>query len=128
MPNPVTVPDLVNRFRPLNALEDTMAQALLVDAWEELLAPGKVPDLEDRLADGRVSEGLVRRVVTAMVLRVLRNPDAIRQLATDDVTITRDQVVSSGLLYASEDEVALLTGQPTGELPHVSFSAPYGWL
>lgn len=114
MPNPVTVPDLVNRFRALDTAESKIAESLLLDAWEELLAPKNVPDLEQRMADGRVREGLVRRVVAAMVLRVLRNPDAIRQWQIDDASFTRDQLVSAGLLYASEDEVALLLDDPPG--------------
>ncbi len=123
MPNPTVVTDLEDRFRALTEGEKTIATALLVDAWEELLA--RVHDLEARMADGRVTEGLVRRVVAAMVIRVLRNPEAIRQWQVDDASFTRDTLVSAGLLYASADEVGLLTGAPSGALPHLSFSAPY---
>lgn len=125
MDNPVGVPDVVNRFRPLNDVETALTEHLLVDAWEELLAPGKVPDLEARVASGLVRPGLVTRVVTAMVIRVLRNPEAIRQWQVDDATFTRDSLVSSGLLFVSDDEVGLLTGGTGGQLPPLSFSAPY---
>jgi hypothetical protein len=129
VPNPVTIPDLVDRFRPLTALEETRAAALLEDAWAELTAPGKVSDLDDRLADGRVTENLVRRVVTAMVLRVLRNPEAIRQWSVDDASFTRDQLVSAGFLFVTADELALLRGTPSPSEPvgHISFSASMGW-
>lgn len=110
MPNPAIIKDIEDRFRPLVGPEEVNAQALLDDAWEELLAPNHVPDLEDRMADGRVSNGLVVRVVRSMVLRVLRNPDAIRQWSIDDASFTRDSAVSAGELYVTDDEIKLLTG------------------
>jgi hypothetical protein len=124
VPNPVLIADLEARFRPLTVAEQAVAQALLDDAWAELLA--RIPDLEARVADGRVTDGLVVRVVSAMVIRVLRNPEAIRQWSVDDASFTRDNLVSSGLLYASAEEVGLLVGAPLGPVGHVSFSAPYG--
>lgn len=123
MQNPTEVSHLELRFRPLTDPEKTVAEALLGDAWEELQA--RVPGLEARITAGHVSEGLIVRVVAAMVVRVLRNPEAIRQWQIDDASFTRDTLVSSGLLYASPDELALLTGVPVGPLPHLSFSAPY---
>lgn len=124
MPNPTVVADLEEQIGPLDDQRTTMATSLLVDAWEELLA--RIPDLEQRMADGRVREGTVRRVVRAMVLRVLRNPEAIRQWTIDDAAFTRDQLVSAGLLYASPDELSLLSGTPLGPLPPISFSGSYG--
>lgn len=121
--NPVIVDDVEERFRSLTDAEKRVAEALLDDAWEELSA--RVPMLADRRAGGLVTDGLVRRVVAAMVIRVLRNPEAIRQWSVDDASFTRDSVVSSGLLFVSDGEVALLTGTPVGPLPHLSFSAPY---
>lgn len=123
MPSPTDVRDLEDRFRALTAAETTVARSLLVDAWEELLA--RVPDLEERLTDGRTTDGLVRRVMTAMVVRVLRNPEALRQWTIDDGTFVRDTALSSGLLYASPEEVGLLTRAPFGPVPHLSFSASY---
>lgn len=127
MANPTEIEDLEVRFRVLTEEERPNAQSLLDDAWEELLA--RVPDLETRMDDGRVSTGLAVRVVRAMVVRVLRNPDAIRQWSGDDASFTRDTAVSAGLLYATPEEIGLLTGVPVGPLGHVSFSAPYsaGW-
>lgn len=121
--NPVVIEDLEERFRPLTELERVPAQAWLDDAWAELTA--RVPDLVARVADGRTTDALVRRVVSAMVVRVLRNPDAIRQWSVDDASFTRDSLVSSGLLYASAEEVGLLVGAPVVPAGHVAFSAPY---
>lgn len=122
--NPTVIADLAARFRPLTEAEQAIAQTLLDDAWEELLV--RVPDLQARLEDGRTSTALVVRVVASMVIRVLRNPEAIRQWSVDDASFTRDSLVSSGVLYASADEVGLLIGAPVTPIGHLSFSAPYG--
>lgn len=108
MPNPVTVADLEARFRPLSNVETGTAQALLDDAWAILLT--RRPGLDQ---DGTVSAGLVVAVVSAMALRVLRNPNGVRQWAVDDYSETRDASVSAGALYVSDDELALLNGGAT---------------
>lgn len=121
--NPVVIEDLEERFRPLTDAEKTRAQALLDDAWEELVA--RVPTLQARRDAGTVSDGLVRRVVAAMAVRVLRNPEAIRQWSVDDASFTRDHLVSSGLLFVSAEEFGLLAGVPMAPVGHVAFSAAY---
>jgi len=108
VPNPVIVPDLEARFRSLTAEERPGAEALLDDAWAILLTV--VPDLEDRMASGAASVNLVVSVVSAMVLRVLRNPNGVRSWSVDDYSETRDNSLAAGSLYASPDEVRLLTG------------------
>jgi hypothetical protein len=105
----VNVSDLEARFHSFTAAEETTAQALLDDAWEELLA--RVPDLEQRMAGGLTSVGLVIRVVAAMAVRVLRNPEAVKSWSVDDAAFTRDSLVSAGFLFASGDEIDLLTGR-----------------
>ena len=47
-----------------------------------------------------------------MVLRVLRNPNGVRQESIDDYTWIRDNAVSAGLLYVADDEVENLS--PSG--------------
>lgn len=122
--NPVTVPDLEVRFRSLTEPEKKTAEALLADAWEELQA--RVPALKARRQAQLVSDGLVVRVVAAMVVRVLRNPDALRSWVVDGDSFTRDQLVSSGLLFITPDEVELLSGiRRGGPAQHLSFSVPY---
>ena len=123
MTNPVSVDDLESRFRPLADAEKGVAASLLSDAWAVLLTA--VPSLEQRRADGSVSVDLVIYVVSAMVLRVLRNPEGIRQWSVDDASFTRDQALSAGGLYVSPEEVGLLAGSPVGPVGHVSFSAKY---
>lgn len=107
MANPVTVADIESRWRPLTPAEQDVADVLIGDAWEILLA--RVPLMQTRLSDGSLSEALVVATVAAMVLRVLRNPDGKRQESIDDYTWVRDNAVSAGLLYASADELAVLS-------------------
>jgi hypothetical protein len=107
--NPVIVEDLEARFRSLTAAEQTVAEALLDDAWAVLLMT--IPDLEDRITAGTVSDEAITFVVSAMVLRVLRNPNGVRSWSVDDYSETRDNSLSAGSLYASPDEVRLLTGR-----------------
>lgn len=111
MANPAAVVDLEARWRPLTGQERTNAQTFLVDAWAYLTA--ELPTLDQRLTDGEVSDELVTAAVCAMVLRVLRNPDGKRQESIDDYAWTRDQAVSAGLLYATSDELARLSGGTT---------------
>jgi hypothetical protein len=109
MPNPVTVSEIETRFRPLDAAEESSVQFLLDDAWAVLLV--SVPDLEDRMTSGAVTGPLASFVVSSMVLRVLRNPNGVRQWSVDDYSETRDNAVSSGALYVAPGEVDLLTGR-----------------
>ena len=120
--NPVSIPDLEARFRPLSDAEKTVAQAWLDDAWEEVQA--RIPNVTQRLNEGTLSEGLLRKVISAMVVRVLRNPDAVKSWAVDDYSQTRDAAIAAGALYLSDDETALLRGQPT-ELGSFSGSFAY---
>lgn len=112
MANPVTVTDLEFRWRPLTPAESTTAWALLEDAWAVLTV--RAPALESRLVAETVSMGAVVQVVTAMVLRVLRNPDGKRQVSIDDYSYTIDQARSTGGLYVSDSELELLGSRVGG--------------
>lgn len=129
MPNPVILDDLVARFRPLADTEEGVAQALLDDAWAILLTV--IPDLEARITAGSTSEALVVSVMSAMVLRVLRNPNGVRSWSVDDYSETRDNSLSAGSLYVSPDEVRLLNGRASSArrgafsiVPYVDQSVP----
>ena len=112
MANPVTVADLEARFRSLTADEQTVAQALLDDAWAILLT--QKPNLDAQLAAEEIAPEIVTFVVSAMVLRVLRNPDGIRQWSVDDASFTRDSALSAGGLYVSPEELGLLAPAGSG--------------
>ena len=107
MANPVTVADLEARWRPLSAQETINADAFLGDAWALLL--GRRPNIEADIAAGTVSTQDVVRVVSAMVLRVLKNPDGWADEAIDDWRGKRAAAVASGELYVSPSELADVT-------------------
>ena len=109
MPNPATTQDLADRWRPLLASEEGPAQFLLDDIWIEIVA--KLPTIDLRLANGTLDPNLVVRVMTAVALRVLRNPDGKRQETIDDYSWTRDNLVASGQLAMTGEEIALLAGR-----------------
>ena len=108
MSNPVIVDDIEARWRPLSIEERTVAEALLDDAWA--VVTQQVPGVEARMAavPQTLSTDLVVKVVAGMVLRVLKNPDGLRQWSVDDASFTRDQALSAGLLYLADTERAEL--------------------
>lgn len=103
MANPVLITDLEARFRPLVGNERTVAQSLIDDAWA--IACTQLP----ALASSTAPDGTVRAVIAGMIVRVLRNPEGLRSFTSDDASFTRDNAVSSGGLYLSADELALLS-------------------
>ena len=103
--------DVAAGFRPLTDAEALIVPTLLDRAEAILLAT--VPSATGRVDSGSLSVAVVVAVEAAMVERVLRNPDGRRQesQSIDDYTTswTIDNAVSSGALYVSEAEVALLS-------------------
>jgi hypothetical protein len=107
LPNPVSTTDIEARWRPLSTQETTNASAFLDDAWAYLT--DRLPLLEANLAANTVSEDNVIRVVCAMVLRILKNPNGYDSETVDDYTYRRNSLTASGLLVATSDELADLT-------------------
>lgn len=107
MANPATIADLEARWRTLTADETGRAVAYLADAWWMLL--GRRPNLEADITAGTVSVGNVVRVVSAMVLRVMSNPDGLLEEQIDDYRYRRDSLVASGALHVTADEMADIT-------------------
>ena len=107
MANPATIADVEARWRSLSAEENLNALAFLEDAWALLLS--RRPTLEADITAGTVSRANAVRVVAAMVIRVLRNPDGKLEESIDDYRYRRDQVVSSGLLHVTAEELADIT-------------------
>ncbi len=100
--------DVEGMFRALTADENTV-----VPNWLTYLSAQvriKVPNVDDRMATDTDYADLVRLTVAAAAVRVLRNPDGWRQYSIDDASFTRDQVISAGLLYLTDDELAQLRG------------------
>lgn len=71
--------------------------------------------VDERIADGSLSDLTVRRIVVAMVHRVVAVPQFVRQQSTtvDDGTesMTFDASVSSGEMHLTDREFAVLTGR-----------------
>jgi hypothetical protein len=108
MANPAAVDDLVSRWRTLTAQETTNGTTFLADAWGLLkriyLRRGEDLDALVATDDDGFADEVVRILATA-VLRVMKNPDGKRQESIDDYSWTRDESVSSGLLYFTDDEL-----------------------
>jgi hypothetical protein len=107
MPNPVTTSDLSARWlfdTPIPS--DDKLQAKLDDAWRHLLSRDR--GVEGRLTAGTLAVDDVVTVVSAIALRVLGNPAGKRQESIDDYSWTRDNAVSAGEMYVTDDELRML--------------------
>jgi hypothetical protein len=107
MPNPATIADIEARWKPLSDQQVTNASAYLDDAWWMLL--GRRPNLETDISEGTVTAGNVIRVVSAMVLRILKNPEGKASEQIDDYKYTRHELIAQGLLSVTSDELADIT-------------------
>ncbi|MCB0966272.1 MAG: hypothetical protein KDB37_05505 [Ilumatobacter sp.] len=132
MANPATVNDVADRWRPLSADESVVALASLEDAWA--LATLEVPDLDARLtADpAEIDPSIVRMVICAAVLRVLRNPDGKRQETIEDYSYTLAVGEGEpGSVYFTEAELTRLRARPpvpTGAFTIRPYGAPDGTI
>lgn len=107
MPNPTTIADIEARYQTLTTQQNTNANAYLTDAWELLLT--RRPTLEADMTANTVRTGNVKRVVAAMVIRILRNPDGKKSEGIDDYRYSRHELLASGLLHVTPDELADIT-------------------
>lgn len=89
--------------------ETVDAQLNRLIAKAEVRLSAVLPNLAARYADETVDADLVRGIVEDMVLRVVKNPRSLRTLGLDDFNATIDHSTSTGLLYVTADEVALLS-------------------
>jgi hypothetical protein len=117
-----TVSDVAARLgRPIT----TEAETAQVDAWltdVEVIIRSRIPDLDERIGDGRLAEGVVVMVEAAAVVRKVLNPEGLRQVAhtrslddwSETTSETRDRLVSDGFLGLTDDEWALLLATSTG--------------
>lgn len=122
MPTNQATPDALQKrmLRPLTSAESVWAQTALDDAFRQILV--SIPDVGATLDGGLLPADAVYRdvvvaVTCAMVQRVLMNPDGVLEETTDDYTRRLDAAVSTGALYLTEQERALLsagTGDPEG--------------
>lgn len=108
-----TIEDVEARWRPLTATESAVAAAYLDQASalarQRTLVDTRLAD-EDYLDTWPDYPTVVVGVIADMVLRVMRNPEGKRSETIDDYSYTRDNAVSTGGLYLSDAEAALLNG------------------
>jgi hypothetical protein len=136
--NPATAADLQHRsIKTLSANEVTVGGYLLTDAWNILLASRpSIATRLDALPLDTAFQALVIQVECAMVLRVLSNPDGKLEEEGDDYRYRLDAARSTGALYVSDAELALLgagddqsdgafTIKPAG---FTDQSAEYDWI
>lgn len=110
MASPATITDLKERsFRPLTEQEEQVGAVMLDDAWELILTHR--PHVADRIS-GPSFRNLVIQIQCAMVLRVIKNPEGYISEQIDDYQYRRDSAVSTGALYVSDAELALLGNAP----------------
>lgn len=107
MTNPASITDIEDRFQPLTDAQKNNALAYLGDAWA--LLTGRLPNLEANMLAGLVSTENVIRVISAMVIRVLRNPNGYLEESIDDYRRRRAELMANGALTVTTDELADLT-------------------
>ncbi|WP_372699414.1 hypothetical protein [Arthrobacter sp. JSM 101049] len=114
MPVNIEASDVTAVWRPLSPAEETIVPGLSTQAWIRLVSAS--PDLQANLDKDDVTEDAVKSAMTSMIVRVLKNPDSVRQLSKsyDDwsKSQTLDSSVSTGELYVNEHELALITPTP----------------
>jgi hypothetical protein len=114
--NPATIEDLQARsFRTLTAQELTAGAAYIEDAW--FLLTGYRPQILADLDTGTVEAPKtpnpafvhnVKRLIIAMVKRVVDNPEGKLEETGDDYSYRRDSVASDGRLNIYPDEISWL--------------------
>lgn len=125
MANPATVDDLVKRsLRPLSDAERAVGQEMLDDAWAIVLS--QKPFVDEKQQEDVSFRRLVVQVLCAMVLRVLNNPNGKLEESGDDYSYRLDAAVSTGALYLSDAELALL-GVGPGDSSGAFTIRPLGW-
>lgn len=102
-----SVEDVAARLgRPLSDQEHDLAAVLLADV--ESLIRARIPDLDDRITDGRIRRELVVMIEANAVVRVLRNPGGYRSETAGDYSYTIDDRAAAGYLTIPDTDWTLL--------------------
>ncbi len=118
-----TVEDVQIRLgRELSPDETQMVLALLEDV--EAMIRQRIPDLDEKIADGEIQERIVVMVEVNAVLRVLRNPDAFLSETDGNYSYTRSSDGASGYLEILPNEWDWLCD--TGGMFQLIPITPYG--
>ncbi|MGO1562110.1 MAG: Gp19/Gp15/Gp42 family protein [Actinomycetaceae bacterium] len=104
-----TLTDVADRLgRPISdPLEIKQVTAWISDI--ESIVRARVPDLDDRIADGSPSADVVRMVVTNAVVRKSLNPTGKQNERIDDYSYGLTEDAARGELFLTDAEWDLLT-------------------
>lgn len=111
MPQVNVTKDAIEKvWRPLTDQESALVAGLSDRAWLRILA--KVPGVYE----SGIALEVIQDVMVSMIIRVLKNPDSARVISEsiDDSTDSRtlDAAISSGEMYITADELAMLQPPP----------------
>lgn len=103
--------DVASRLgRPISATNEVAQVQAWIDDVEDTIIRPRIGDLAELIADERLSEATLVRVVASAVIRKIQNPEGLRTVsrALDDwqTTATRDKVLSDGQLRLTDEEWA----------------------
>jgi len=112
------VSDVEVRYgRTLSPVESAQVEAWIDDLEAEINE--RIPNLYDLVAAGRPTDGTMRRVLCAAVIRKLQNPEGLRTttVAIDDYSTTKtvDSSNSAGALGLTDEEWSLLLPGSSGD-------------
>lgn len=104
--------DVAARWRPLTDAEELVVQTWLSDA--EIRLKFEIPDLEQRLDDGRLDQDAVIFVLANAVIRLAQNPEGAKRLdvSIDDARKSVEMYGrrGEGEIFFTDDDLALLRG------------------
>lgn len=86
---------------------ETVIVAARLDDVEELIFQ-RIPDLAQKILDGKIRQRLVVMVECEAVMRLIRNPEGFSQETDGNYSYTIDATVASGRLTILREEWAML--------------------
>jgi len=102
-----TVEDVEARFsRELTDHERIVVENRLEDV--EAMIKTRIPDLDEKIANGEISEQVVVMVEAEAVLRVIRNPDGFTQEVDGNYSYSMSSATAPGRLLIRDDEWGML--------------------
>lgn len=115
--------DIAERLgRDLDESEARIVDARLEDAEELILA--RIPDLPQKIADGKVRQRLVVMVESEAVMRLIKNPEGYTQETDGNYSYSVSSRVASGRLSIEPEEWSLLGIRASAALVATAIKMP----
>jgi len=99
--------DVEEMLGTLEGYENDFVSGLIRRA--SAMVRSQVASADIRIANGTLDRQTVADVVTDMVIRVLRNPEGIKQETIGPTATVYDPLVAAGRLFLDPDELFILT-------------------